>query len=277
MKGWVGGIKALVNHINRADTASYSAALAYNLLFAIFPLLLFLTALLGWLHLPRVTSFFTGPAKLLIAPGVRRLILSAVAAAHNHRSPALLSIGAVGFIWGMSGALRQLVDALNHAYGYTKLERPVWKTVVLTLGLGVVLGLLLTVAEAVVTIGGDLVRLVSAHWFHQLPDPLLVSVIRWGVLLATIWALLVMVYNWLPDHRSLFRWMSPGMGLALAAWVAISLGFSFYAAHFNHYNRTYGTLGGVILLMLYLYILSFIVLLGADVDAIWPTTDGSER
>ncbi len=272
MKSWTRVLKALVKHITRADTASYSAALAYNLLFALFPLLLFLTALLGWLHLPRVTNFFTGPAKVLIAPGVRRLILSAVRAAHEHRSRALLSLGGLGFIWVMSGALRQLVDALNHAYGYTKLERPMWKTVVLSLGLGVVLGLLLTVAEAAVTIGGDLVRLLSAHWFHHLPAPRFVAVIRWGVLLATIWAVLLMVYNWLPDHRSQFRWLSPGMGLALVAWILVSFGFAFYASHFNHYNRTYGTLGAVILLMLYLYILSFILLLGAVVDATWSAT-----
>nr|WP_243239447.1 YihY/virulence factor BrkB family protein [Sulfobacillus harzensis] len=269
-------IKRLVFRVTRADTASYAAALAYNFLFALFPLLLFLTALLGWLHLPSVNNFFAGPANVLVAPNVRHLILAALAAAHRRRSPALLSIGAVGFIWVMSGALRQLIDALNHAWGYKKLQRPIWKTVLLSLGLGILVGILLTLSEAVVTFGGDLVRLVSAHWLRQLPDPLLVLIIRWGVLLATMWILLIIIYNWLPDHRAHFRWFTPGMGLAMTGWVLISLGFSYYAAHFNRYNLTYGTLGGVILLMLYLYILAFILLLAIDLDATWPIKDGSE-
>lgn len=274
---WMGRAKRLMARISHADTASYAAALAYNLLFALFPLLLFLTALLALLHLPAVTNFFRGPTKLLVAPNVRHLLLSTLETAHRYRSPTLLSLGALGFISAMSGALRQLVDALNHAYGYTKLTRPIWKTIAVSVGLGILSGPLFVVSEVVVTIGGDLVRILSAHWFHHLPDPALVLLIRWGALLATIWILLVLAYNWLPDHTDRFRWLSVGMVVAIVGWIGISLGFSYYAAHFNHYNLTYGTLGGVILLMLYLYILSFVLLLGADVDALLTLKDESAR
>lgn len=267
LKSTVAWAKSLIKRLSKADTASYAAALAYNFLFALFPLLLFLTALLGLLHLPSVKNFFNGPTALLVAPNVRRLILTATTQAHQHRSPALLSLGAVGFVWAMSGALRQLVDALNHVHQLEPLRRPVWKTVLLTVALGILLGVLITLSEAVVTMGGDVIRVISAHWFQQHLDPVLVEAVRWAVLLALMWIILVISYNWLPDHVTRFRWFTPGMGLVMSAWILISLGFSYYSGHFNHYNLTYGSLGGVILLMLYLYILSFVLLLGADLDA----------
>ena len=123
-------------------------------------------------------------------------------------------------------------------------------------------------SEAIVTVGGDLVRIVSMAWLHHRPDPFGVEVIRWGVLLVLMWIILTLIYNWLPDRVARFRWISPGTVVVMAAWIVISLGFSLYASHFNHYNKTYGSLGGVILLMLYLYILSFALLVGAEINAI---------
>lgn len=262
--------------MGKADTASYAAAMAYNFLFALFPLLLFLTALLGLIHLPHVSQFFRGPAGVLIAPNIRQLILRTIHEAERHRSPTLLSLGVLGFLWGMSGALRQLADALNHAYGYHRLKRPMWKTVIRTILLGLFLGVLLTSAEALVGLGGDLIRLLALHWFGHSPNRFLVQGIRWIVLLALMWVILVIAYNWLPDHIPRFQWFSAGILLAIVAWIAISLGFSFYAAHFNRYNMTYGGLGGVVLLMLYLYILSFALLFGADLDMVL-SKNGSRR
>ena len=263
--------KALFHRLQTADTASYAAALAYNFLFALFPLLLFLTALLGLLHLPSVASFFRGPVSVLMAPSLRHLILTVIVEASRHRSPTLLSIGALGFIWAMSGAIRQLIDALNHAYRFTRPKRRIWVTILLSLGLGVLVGVALTVAEAVMALGGDAIGWLSSGVVHHPVSPLLMECIRWVVLLALMWIVLTVVYNWLPDHIERMRWMTPGTGAVMVMWILISVGYAFYVSHFNHYNKTYGSLGAVILLMLYLYILSFSLLIGAELNAIWFT------
>lgn len=277
MKGWLVWGKQLFQRMQTADTASYAAALAYNFLFALFPLLLFLAALLGLLHLPSVKNFFDGPVSALIAPNLKRLILRSTAEASRRRSPTLASLGAAGFIWAMSGSLRQLIDALNHAYEMVPARRKVWKTYLLSLGLGVFLGVLMLAAEALVTAGSNLIRWAYAAWFHNRPGFLLTEMLRWCVFLALLWSIPTLIYNWLPDRSDRFYWLSPGTLVVMGLWIVISLGFSFYSAHFNTYNLTYGSLGGVILLLLYLYILAFSLLLGGEINALWIKAHGSQR
>lgn len=267
--------KQLFRRIRRADTAAHAAALAYNFLFALFPLLLFLAALLGMLHLPSIKTYLEGPAGELMAPSLRSLILTSISEASRFKSPALLSVGAAGFVTAMSGALRQLVNALNYAYRVAQPKRKFWKTLLLSVGLGVFLGVLIVVSEVVSLVGGDIVRWLALTVLHHNPSPWAAEAVRWAVFLALMWFTLTLVYNWLPDDAGPFRWMTPGTFVAMVLWILISLGFSVYAGHFDHYNKTYGSVGVVILLMLYLYVLSFALLVGGEINALWAT-DGSK-
>ncbi len=266
-------LKQLFSRIQRADTAAHAAALAYNFLFALFPLLLFLAALLGMMHLPSVKSYFRSPVSALIAPNLRKLILSSISEASRFKSPALLSVGALGFVSAMSGALRQLINALNFAYRVSKPKRKPWKTVLLSVFLGIFLGVLIVLAEAVSTVGGDIIRWLSLAALHHRPSPIVGEAGRWLVFFALMWFILTLIYNWLPDDAGPFRWMTPGTLAAMVLWIVISLGFSLYAANFNHYNQTYGSLGVVILLMLYLYVLAFALLVGGEINALWSTDE----
>lgn len=259
-------LKRLMKQVQQADTASYAAALAYNFLFALFPLLLFLAALLGTLHLPTVKLYLEGPDGVIIPASVRHLVLAVIADASRFRSPTLISVGALGFVWVMSGALRQLTDALNHAYGVTRKKRPFFRTLALSVGLGIILGVLIMAALAIGTIGVSLVRWLVATIWHDPLRPWGAEAIRWAALLALIWLCLTLIYNWLPSYRAPFRWLSPGAAAVGVLWILISAGFSLYSSHFSYYNRTYGSLGAVILLMLYLYVLSFALLLGGAIN-----------
>ncbi len=265
MIAWV---KALAVRVQRADTASYAAALAFNFLFALFPLLLFSAALLAMLHLPSVAHDLTGPLAALIPRALRHLILATIASASRFKSPTLLSVGALGFLFSMSSAIRQLSNALNHAYRVPKVKRKLWTTLSLSFGLGLLFGILIVASLILSAIGGDIIRWMALVWFHHPPGSTLQSSLRWLTLLALLWIILTLIYNWLPDHGHRFHWMTLGTGIVMMLWIAISLGFSLYAAHFNHYNRTYGSLGAVILMMLYLYVLSFALLLGGEVNAL---------
>lgn len=269
----VKSLKPIIHQVTKANTASYAAALAYNFLFALFPLLLFLASLMGLLHLPTIRNIFRGPVRMLLAPSVRYVILHAISEASRFKSPTLLSLGAVGFVTAMSGALRQMITALNEAYHIHHLRRPLWKTLGISVVLGIIVGVLIVIAEASVTIGSQLMRAASLLLWHQAPSAVVSELIRWAIFLMVVWAILVMIYNWLPDHVNRFRWLSPGIFIVMILWILASWAFSIYSSHFSEYNKTYGSLGGVILLLLYLYILSFALLLGGEINALYFTDE----
>ena len=260
--------KKLGLRMQEADTATHAAALAYNFLFALFPLLLFLAALLGLFHLPRISQYIQGPLSVVLAPDLRRLILRVISEASRFKSPTLLSVGAFGFIWAMSAALHRLTLALNFAYGITKPTRPWWQNFVLCVGMGLFLGTLLVVSEILAEWGSDIARWLSLVFAHPAPAPILIEAMRWLVVLLFMWIILTIIYNWLPEHHAHFRWFSTGTGVVMCLWVLIIIGFSMYTSGFSYYNQTYGSIGVVILLMLYLYILSFALLLGGEIDAL---------
>ncbi|MDA8193660.1 MAG: YihY/virulence factor BrkB family protein [Thermaerobacter sp.] len=266
-KYWASVGRQAWSGVRSSDLAAYAAALAYNFLLALFPLLLFLTALLGFLHLPSLPAAIRQTFGQVLPPVMVQLVLSALATAQDSRNPAILSVGAAGFVWGMSGAFRQLIDAMNHAYRFSKRTRAWWKTYALSLLLGLFLGSLIVLAVAITTGGDQLIRWVLTRGLGLPPVGWIAALLRWGILVTLILVMLAILYAFLPDRRQPLRWLSPGALVALALWVLVSWGFSFYTAHFHSYNRMYGSLGAVILLMLYLYFIGLSLLLGAEINA----------
>ncbi|MHB1611590.1 MAG: YihY/virulence factor BrkB family protein [Sulfobacillus sp.] len=268
MKAWIISGRQLAMRIARNDVSSYAAALAYNFLFALFPLMLFLTALLGFLHLPPLNAIGQGPLGAIIPTPVMRLVFRTVSAIVYHKNPALLSVGALGFLWAMSGAFRQLIDAMNHAYEVPyPWRRKYWKTYLLSIILGLGIGLALLVL-VVVTVSGVHVLQWALLWAMGIHAAgWVVLVIRWILVLAGFLSILAIIYSVLPDQPQVFTFWSWGGIVAVTVFVLISIGFSYYASHFSSYNRLYGSLGGVMILMLYLYLLGWALLLGAEINA----------
>lgn len=259
--------RTLLHRVQTSDMTAYAAALAYNFLFALFPLLLFLTALLGFLHLPtlaHVTRQTLGP---VLPNAVVSTVLNSLHSAEKGRNAGVLSIGALGFIWGMSGAFRQLIDAINHAYGFTPPTRAWWKTYLLSVVTGLLVGTLIVAATAVGAGGTAMIQWLLSQIWH-LPHMTWVSeLLRWTTLVALVLFILAIIYSALPDKRQPLKLFSPGALVALVVWILVSAGFSIYTAHFHSYNKTYGSLGTIILLMLYLYLVALSLLLGAEVNA----------
>ncbi len=265
----VSPIKKIIHRVNEANSATYAAALAYSFLFALLPLMLFLTALLGLLHLPAPKTYLTGPFTVFIAPTLKSLVVSILNEAQRIHSPTLLFLGALGFVWTMAGALHQLGHAFDRAQGRNHPSRKSWQSLPRAGGLGLLLGILLVISLALGTLGQEIVTWFSISLLRHAPNPFLIATIRWILFFALIWVALTLIYHWLPSQKSRFRWISPGAGLVMILWVLISLGFTVYAAHFDQYNKFYGGMGAVILLLLYLYVLSFALLVGGEVNALW--------
>ncbi|RFU22512.1 YihY/virulence factor BrkB family protein [Geodermatophilus marinus] len=174
-----------------------------------------------------------------------------------------LVVSVLGALWAASGGVNNLVTAVNLAYDEVETRNLVKlraTSLLLTLG-----------AIVFVLISFSLVAVVPAV-LNALPlgpfATVLTQVVRWGLLLAVFAGSLAVLYRVAPDRDApQFRWVSLGAVVVTVVWVLVSLAFSFYVDNFGSYNETYGTIAGVIVLMLWLYITCFLVLLGAEINS----------
>lgn len=253
---------ALARRLGRDEMGAYAAALTYNLLFALFPLVLAVTALIP----ASVQRALLVPLSSVVTPEVIALLRHTAAGGGSAGHPALVYAGVTGYLLGMSAAFRRLIDAFNHAYEFPRpLRRTPWRTVLLSVVLALTAGALLVVAMAMATLGQQLTLALLGSVGGPLGG-VAVGVVRWGALLALGLVMLALLYAFAPDRPCRFRLVSPGAAVAIIAWLAISFGFSLYLSHFNSYDLLYGSVGALILLLLYLYFLSYALLLGAELN-----------
>ncbi len=267
-------VRSLARRMIRDDAVTYAAALAYNFLFALVPLLLFLSALLAFLHLsPDAGALVKGPLSQVLPHPLLAFIVHVWQQLAVRKHPALLSVGALGFVWGMSGAFRQLIDAINHAYELPLPRRRAWwKTYVLAALAGLSVGLGFAAVIVLVVFGTAGLRFVLWVVFHRTFSPAVLSPLRWLFLLSVLWPTLAVLYAVLPDQPLSVRWANPGTLAALGLWFAVSWGFSAYVNHFPTYSRIYGSLTTLILLMLYLYFAGLALVVGAEINAMVDLT-----
>lgn len=268
IRRWTGWIKAFGVRVARDQVAALAAALSYSFLFSLFPFLLFVSALLGFLHLPGLLSVLRGPLGRVLPGAIRQFVVKDFSPLIKRQSPVLLSVGMVGFLVGISGAVRQFINAINHAYEF---PFPYRRSALELYAVSIVLGLLLTgglVLSVVLSAVGlpFLARLILVFTGKSVAL-VLISGVRWLLVVGLSLLTLAALYAWAPDHPQPFRLGSPGGVVAFLGWIVMSVGFSIYAAHGTHYTQVYGTLGTVILLMLYLYLVGFLLLIGAEINA----------
>src|SRR5262245_8925657 len=262
-----------------------AAALSYYLLFALFPALLFLTALLGLVPLPNLLESLMGYIGRVLPPDAASLIQRTLTEATRDRRQGLLSLGAAVALWSASAGMVSVMTALNIAYDVRE-TRPWWKRRLVAVGLTLGFVAFLVASLALMVFGpklGDALStwlgLGSAFWVAW-------SVVNVPVAIALVLTGIALVYCMAPAVRQPWRWLTPGSVLAVALWLVTSTGLRLWVS-FNSYSATYGSIGGVILLMLWLYATGIALLLGAQVNAEiegasaaargYPATRGGER
>ncbi len=264
-----GTLKTTVQEFQRDDILSISAGLAYYLILALFPLILVVVSLLGTFSSEQfaneVLSYFRQVLPGPVYDTVNAYLGDILSG--DRPAPGLLSVGILGTIWAASGAFSAFMNALNKAYDVEE-TRPFWKAkgiaILMTLGLTgfILVGvLLLTVGPQIGEWIADLFGLGGVF-------EVVWSIARWPVALLILVLSVALLYYFAPDADQPFRWITPGGLVGVLLWVLASVAFNLYvSSDFNTYNQTYGSIGTVIILLLYLYISSIAILFGAELNA----------
>jgi membrane protein len=244
-----------------------AAALTYYSVLAIFPGLLFLVSLLGLLGRRATQPFITNLATAV--PGsIRQTVLSAVTRLqHGHAAAGVLAIaGMAAALWSASSYIAAFMRASNAIYDVPE-GRPVWKTLPIRLGITLVIMVLLVASALIVVVTGGLARHVGQVLGAGSVAITAWDIAKWPVLLVLVSLMLAVLYWASPNAKQGFRWVSPGGIMAAVVWLVASGLFTVYVSNFGHYNKVYGSIAAVIILLVWLWISNVAVLLGAEFNA----------
>ncbi len=257
-------IRQLYIRFQDDNVSALSAQLAFYLLLALFPFLLFLLNLLSFTAIPS-SALLSNVAGFL--PGeVGELLRSTVNEILNSKSTGLLSVGAVVTIWSASRGISAVSYALNKAYDKTE-DRPFWKVAGIMIVFTLAIAIMVLAALLFLIFGQVLARDIFSCLDGAEAFTKLWRVLRYVVPLVMMLLLFSLLYKFVPNCRLKFKYVLPGAVIASFGWAAASLVFSFYINGFSSYTRIYGSIGGIIILLLWLYLSSMIVMLGGEVNA----------
>jgi len=253
--------------LRQHDVFDRAASLSYYFLFALFPTMLFLTALLGLLPIPKLMDRLLDYITRMLPGDAASLLTRTLSEVVKGARGSLVSIGALAALWGAASGMVSIRTALNVAYDASD-GRAWWRQRVDAVVLTVWFSLFTLLALVLLVFGervGDAVAEalgVGAAFTYAW------NLARWPVILLLALLGITLVYHFAPAVRQRWHWVTPGSAFALVGWLVASYGLRLYVGYFGNYNATYGSIGGVILLMLWLYLSSLTLLIGAEIDAL---------
>jgi membrane protein len=264
---WLGAARRTLREFQEDSLPDRAAALTYYGVQAIFPGILVLVTLLGILGKSATQPLITNLGQAL--PGsVRQIFLGAVGHLQsNHSSAGILAIAGLALaLWSASGYVAAFMRVSNVIYDVPE-GRPVWKTAPIRLGVTLVTMVLLVASALIVVVTGGLARRVGEVIGAGSAAVTAWDIAKWPVLLVIVSVLLALLYWASPNARHGFRWVSPGGLVAVVIWLIASGLFAVYVANFGHYNKIYGSLGGVIIFLIWMWISNLAILIGAEFNA----------
>ena len=273
------GGKLLLSRFQEHDVAGLGAELAYRFLFAIFPFGLFVAALAGfvadWVGFDNLTDNILASLGDNLPAGIADVIRPELQRVIEMTQPGLLSLGAIGALWAATGGINALMKGMNRAFGVEE-SRALPARIAMAIGL-TVLGAVGVIGAFVTVVGGALVT-------QELADRLglggqawgLIQLLRWPFVVALLVVAVGLLYRFAPNIRASWRWVFAGAAVFTVGWLGATIAFAIYLANFANYGATYGSLGGVIALMLWLYLTAVLLVTGAELVALGMTVFDQE-
>ena len=261
--------KRIWSEIQNDDVFGRAAQLSYYFLLALFPLLIFLTSVVGLVigSESSIQQSLFGYLSQVMPPAAFQLIESTIREVTMASNGSKLSFGILAALWAASNGMGAITEALNVAYD-VKERRPWWKQRLTAIGLTISLSILIITALVIVLAGSRIADFVAANYALGSVFTLAWKVLQWPIVLAAMLFAFAMIYYFAPNVREQkWVWITPGSVLGVVLWLLVSSGFRLYLEYFDSYSKTYGSLGAVIILMLWLYFTGASVLIGGEVNA----------
>ncbi|WP_291637438.1 YihY/virulence factor BrkB family protein [Clostridium sp.] len=258
-------LKELLCRVIDDDITALAAQLTYYLLLSFFPFLVLLLTMLGYSNLQSSdVLIYLGQ---VIPKSTFDLIYATVIEVVDSRNGNLLSLSIVGILWSGSSGFTSIIKGLNKAYDEEE-TRPYLKILAISILFMVGLALVIIIAVALVVFGQMIGGVIVQRF--QLSSRFMLNwdIIRYLVTLVGMVFIFAALYHFTPCRRLTWREVMPGAIVSTLGWLISSLGFAYYVNNFNNFSNIYGGIGTVIVLMLWLYITSIIILLGGEVNAL---------
>lgn len=264
---WAQVIKRTASEFNNDNCFGLAAQLSFYFLLSLFPTLLFLVVLLGYVPLETTFGQLAGALRAVAPRELVVLLRDQLMHIAGGGPVGLLTLGVGAALWRSSAAMVATIDALNRAFDVTE-WRPWWKRRLLAVGLTVALSLSLVVALGLILIGPSIAFRI-AEWLRVASLLALIwTIVRWPLMIACVVLGVDLVYHFAPNRRARWIWFTPGSIVAMALWLGSSFAFKLYVASFADYAATYGAIGGAIVTMLWFYTSSIAILIGAELNGV---------
>ena len=245
-----------------------AAQLSYYALLALFPALIFLTALMGLFSvenfMPELMSYLRNVLPADALSMVQRFLTQVAEGSGAN----ILSLGALGALWASSSGVTAIMDALNVVFGVKEDRRPFWRVRLTAIVLTIALAGFVILSLALVLYGPTIGRWIADLFGFGAAFTWMWNVLQWPIIVGLMLVVVAAIYHICPDrHYKHWRWITPGSLFAVVMWLIVSLGFKAYVDNFGEYNKVYGSIAGVIVLMLWFYWSGMVLLLGGEINA----------
>jgi membrane protein len=270
-RGWWHVLKRTVREFQDDNLTDWAAALTYYAVLSLFPALIVLVALLGLLGDPAKTptSIANIVHQVTGSSGTAKTVRTTITDVVSNRggAGALFGVGLLGAIWSASGYIGAFIRANNVIYEIRE-GRPFWKLRPLQVLVTLVMVLLMTIVVIGLVMTGGLADAVGSAIGLGDTSVTVWNIAKWPAMALIVLFMLAVLYYTAPNVQlPKFRWITPGSVLALSVWAVATVGFAFYVKFFGSYNKTYGSLGGVVIFLFWLWLSNVAVLLGAEFNS----------
>jgi membrane protein len=259
--------KRVYEEFDEDEVATRSAALSYYFMSALIPMLFFLVTCLGiFAKSHDLRHSLISYLNEFMPPDAFAVLMRTLHEIATRSSGFKVTIGLALALWSGSGGMRSIMDALNRCY-HVKENRPIWKRVALSMALTTAISGLTILALVIVLYGGAIAQFVGDYVGLSNIAILLWKAAQWPLALLFVMLAFALMYYWAPDAKQEWAWITPGSLIGVILWIVASVAFRVYLHYFNSYGKTYGSMGAVIVLLLWLYITGMAILVGGEINS----------
>lgn len=263
--------KQFLRHLNQEisddNVFNGAAALGFYLTLAIFPSIILLMTIIPYLPIEQVDTAIMDLMKQALPAEAYDMVSQVVKDVTSERRGGLLSLGILGTLWAASSGMYAIMQQLNITYD-VKEGRNFIRARATALVLSLLFGLLVIGAFSLIVLGGVLEDWIGNQFGFSSALLTFFAVFRWVIIVLALLLGFAMIYRYGPNVEQKFLFITPGSVFGVTLLIIASLGFAIYTSNFADYSATYGSLGAVIILMLWLYIAGLVILIGSEINAL---------